>query len=495
MSNIINFLKSNKILLVILLIGVFFRTYAVVDRFEYAHDADLYSWIVKDILVDHHFRLIGQQTSAAGVYIGPLFYYLLVPFFFLFNMDPIGALVFSVILGIFTILSYYFVFKNIFNKTIGYITTYLYSVTLVTSGMDRWIVPTITTSLWSVWYFYILMNILKKDYSRLWILGVLIGLVWHIHIALVPTLAAVPVAIFFAKKLPNIQQFKKFLMVLVATNLPYLIFELKHGFSQTISIINNFGGDFGGGTGIYKLELILIKLSSNTLNLYFQPEIPGFLNNQWFFVFMTLVILGFVKFELLRLKQAVVLLVWILGPIIFFTISSSLISEYYFSNLYIIFLLILALGAYFIYSKSRILKVAVIILLLLLGLRNSYYLINQYYYEKGYLERKHTMEFIKNDAYQKGYPCISVNYITSPGENVGFRYLFWLNNMHVNQPNSGSPIYHIVIPASYSPDEVVQKFGQIGVIIPKTVGTKEEIEHSCSGQNSNLTDSMFGFSK
>ncbi len=96
----------------ILLIGLFFRTYMVVERYDYAHDADLYSWIVKDIVVNHHFRLIGQLTSAPGIFVGPLFYYSLVPFFLLTNMDPIGALIPVTILGLLTIFSYYFVLVN-----------------------------------------------------------------------------------------------------------------------------------------------------------------------------------------------------------------------------------------------------------------------------------------------------------------------------------------------------------------------------------------------
>ena len=77
----------NKVfpLILILLIGLFFRTYAVVGRYDFAHDHDLFSWIVKDIVVDNHPRLIGQLTSAPGIFIGAFFYYSLVPFFLLLS--------------------------------------------------------------------------------------------------------------------------------------------------------------------------------------------------------------------------------------------------------------------------------------------------------------------------------------------------------------------------------------------------------------------------
>ncbi len=58
------------LLLTTLLVGLIFRGFQLKDRFLYAHDNDLAGWIVKDILVDHHLRLIGQETSAKGIFIG-----------------------------------------------------------------------------------------------------------------------------------------------------------------------------------------------------------------------------------------------------------------------------------------------------------------------------------------------------------------------------------------------------------------------------------------
>ncbi len=492
MNKIWVFIKKYRILLLVLLAGVFFRTYKVVERFEFAHDGDLYSWIAKDILVDHHLRLIGQLTTAAGIYIGPFFYYLLTPFYYIFNMDPIAALVPVFLIGLSTILSYYYVFSRVFNKQVGLIITFLYSVLLTTSGFDRWVVPTVTTPLWSVWYFYILFMILKKDYSKLWILGILIGMIWHIHLALIPTLLALPFAIGLSKKLPNKKQLLLFIGALFISNLPLVVFEFKHNFSQFHSLISNFEEDYGGGKGIYKLMLIIIKISSNTLNLYFMPHVPEILKSQWFAPIVFISIAGLLKLKLLNKSQLLVIVCWVIGPILFFTFSSAVLSEYYFSNLYIIFLLIPSLWIYYLYQRSNIFKVVTILALVFLGMMNAYYLAQQDYYPKGYLQRKAVAQFIKDDAQEKGYPCISLNYITAPGENVGFRYFFWLNNLHVNHPDSGSPIYHIVLPEEYS-DEVVKRFGHIGVIVPKTVGTKEEIKYSCSGQNSNLTDPMFGY--
>lgn len=83
--------KNLKIILVILILGLFARVYKLTDLFGFGHEQDLQAWIVKDILIDKHPRLIGQETSVPGLFIGPFYYYMLVPFFALFKLNPLSS--------------------------------------------------------------------------------------------------------------------------------------------------------------------------------------------------------------------------------------------------------------------------------------------------------------------------------------------------------------------------------------------------------------------
>ena len=200
-----------------------------------------------------------------------------------------------------------------------------------------------------------------------------------------------------------------------------------------------------------------------------------------------------VKKKAVKTKEIVVLYVWILGVIIFFSISSSIISEYYFFNLNVIFIAIVSLFSYLLFKSSRASKIIIILLFTIIALKNIHFMITQNYYHKGYLEKKEVVDYIVNDARDKSYPCFSINYITSPGENVGFRYFFYLKNAKLAVAGRGSPVYSIVIPDEYAKNEIEAKFGHIGIITPKNVGPRELIDEACSGDNTNLTDPMFGF--
>ena len=151
----------------------------------YGHDQDLAGWIIKDILVNGHLRLIGQETSSQGVFIGPLFYYLQIPFYLLTKMDSSGTIILVTILGLFSIFSFYFCFSKIFGKRVGLISAFIYSIGVYFIFTDREIVPTMPVYLWTVWFFYGLWLILNGKSKAYILLGTLLGIAWNFNMALV----------------------------------------------------------------------------------------------------------------------------------------------------------------------------------------------------------------------------------------------------------------------------------------------------------------------
>lgn len=480
-------------LILIVALGLFFRTYKLVERADFGHDADLYSWIVKDIVLNGHLRLVGQETSAPGIFIGPLFYYILVPFFLFLKMDPVAAHIPITIFGILTVISYFFVFSKLFNIKAGFISSFLYAALLSSAvWFDRRLAPSTPTNLWTIWYFYTVVMLSRGNFSALSLLGVLIGLIWHIHIALIPALAAIPAAIIVARKSPNLAQLVKFTFALFITSLPLIIFELKHGFRQTLNLLQKFFTPHEGATGWYKFQIVIEMITKNINNLFFAPQGLKITNNPIFPLLILLTTFWLVKKKLILPKEVITLYVWILGVVIFFSISSSPISEYYFYNIEVIFLAIITLLFCFVF-RSSLGRALVVGFLILIASKNAFSLITQDTYHKGYAEKKAVVDYIISDAKSRNFPCFSINYITSPGENVGFRYFFFLKNAKLAVAGKGSPVYNIVIPEEISSKEIKVKFGHIGIIPPKEIPPSNLMADACSGQNTNLTDPMFGY--
>lgn len=484
------------LLLIIIVIGVFLRSYMMVDRFEFAHDGDLYSWIVKDIVVNKHLRLIGQQTSTTGIFIGPFFYYLLVPFFLLTSMDPVGILLLPVLIGVATVLSYYFVFNKLFDYKTGIIASFLQAVLMVRVNYDRWIVPTITVNLWGIWYLYSIFMLVKGNFSVFPLLGFLVGLIWHINLSLLPILSAVPVAIFLSRKKPALGHIAGGLLAMAIPLLPYILFEARHGFVQTVNLLKSFIFNQGGGSGLDKFHHVFQQIVENSVSLFFYPDREIFISGGLFFLIMLISVAIVWQMGGLDKRLLVILYIWIFSVILFFTFSTKITSEYYFSIIDTAILTFAAILFSLLFQLSVKWKILTVVVLGLFLLRSFFNITGDSgYSHKGYLERKAIVSYISQDANEKGFPCVSVSYIASPGEEFGFRYLFFLKNLHVNQPKSGSPVYTIVSPADLVPFDIDQSFGALGVISPRVGYNLDQVAKTCSGINSNLTDPLFGYTQ
>lgn len=469
-------LKANIPLIIILLIGLFFRIHNYTGFFQYSHEQDLQAWIIKDIVVDHHFRLIGQETSITGVFIGPLYYYVLAFFFMIFSMNPLASIIPVTLIGLFTIASIYFVFTKLFGKEVGYIGSFLYAVSIPVVFLDRWAVPTQPTLLWVIWFFYVLMTFAKGKFNTLPILILLIALIWHIHIAFIPLMPLVLIAIYFSRKplsnfIPEIKKRKTLITLILAIILliPFFAFEIRHGFQQTKSIlIASHEGDTVL-TGKYKEEIILQNTDRVLTGFLYQDRNLSLgkidIVPLAFIAFLCLIFLLYQNKSFTK-NEAILIALWIATVIIIHSISKRPLSEYYFNNLIIVSLAVFSVLFGCLYRDKKIHNIVLTFGVFIL-LSNTYSLLNKESFVNEYQDKSNAVQYIAKDSYKKNFPCIAITYIGKIGVEYGYRYLFWLNKVKLATPGTGVPVYNLAIPSEISPNEVVKTFGTIGVILPK----------------------------
>ncbi|MEK7112642.1 MAG: glycosyltransferase family 39 protein [Patescibacteria group bacterium] len=482
-----------------LLVGIFvaalfLRLYQPTQRFMYSHDHDLASWIIKDVVVSKHLRLIGQETSTRGIFIGPLLYYMQIPFYLLFNMDPIGGVYWAALLGAFGTFSFYFCFSRIFDRRTGLIAAFLYAISFYTVGIDREVVPTMPVVTWTAWYLYGLFLLLTgKQKAGFIILGILLALVWHLIFALVIAAPLTALATVLSKKRVDLKVAALGIVTFLTFSLPLILFETRHNFLQSKAIISSLTQNQKDIlSGIEKLSRVVFLMAKN-VNNFIWGDLPK-VNYTLLLVVSGVTFFFLLRKKLIEKKLAIILAAWVLLFAGFFASYSKVVSEYYLNGALIAWIVILAVSINHLLSKKK-LRTYGFLVLAFFGIFNIYRFFNLNINRSGYRQRKAIVSFIKEDAAKMGYPCISISYITDPGYDLGYRYLFWLENMHVNRPSSQSPVYTIVFPLKpiFKEDK---SFGAIGLIYPDYKRyTKKEVEDSCSGENSNLTDPMFGYTQ
>lgn len=490
------FLKQNWQIICIVVIGLFLRAYNPISFFAYGHDQDLAAWMVKDVVVNHHIRLIGQETSSGGVFIGPLFYYLQIPFFWLTNMAPTGPILLVTLLGTFSVFSIYYVFTKVWSKNVGLIASLLYATSVFVVFTDRETVPTMPAMLWTIWFLYGIWNLLKGNQKYYILLGILLGLAWHFNLALILLAPIILVVQILSKKKFDFKYVFIGIAGAVILMSPFFVFEARHGFIQSKAIFASFTTqkDYVPGTshGIGKWDRTfqLVKANTNHIFWSFSGPIPGNIT----FYLLSAAFLFLVYKKILSREMSLIFFLWGLLYVTFFSLNSLNISEYYINGMNVVWVAVFALTVDYL-LKSRSLKFIAYGILFF----SLFFNLRDYYRREpsriGYQQKKDIVTQIKEDSILHGYPCVSVSYITSPGNDLGYRYLFWLAKLHVNQPKSLSPVYTIVFPLS-KVDRVDATFGALGLIYPDYKKyNQKDIDVSCSGMDSNVTDPMFGYTE
>lgn len=468
------------ILVLIVLLGLFFRIYKLEIFYPWGHDQDLFAWIAKDILIDHHLRLIGQQTTIIGVFIGPIFYYLMALSFAIFRMNPLSGTIPITIISLLTIFSFYWVFNKFFGPRVGLIGAFLYAVSPGMVFFSRWAVPTQPTTLWTVWFMYALFLTLKGNWPVI-LLSILVGLIWHIHVAFIPLIALLPFSFWLSKKPWDkpldffssknkvgsrrsiIISFLAFLILMF----PFFAFEIRYGFQQIKASIKVTHEETGEVSGVNRLVKIInlggrsfagaFFLSNSTISL--DPVLTSALP----FLLIALIFYLSSKKDLTR-DQTLIILSWIFVVFVGQFFSKAQISEHYFGVLTVVLFLVIAL----LLNK---LKIRVVLLIIYLA-GVTIWFVSKPDDLGGYLYKKQTIEYIKNKSISEGYPCVAINFIENNiDKGNGFRYLSWFYNLKVITGGDDVPVYNVVTPWTISENEITTKFGIFGIIDPprKTV--------------------------
>lgn len=212
-------LSPEKIaIIIILLIGAFFRLYRISEYMTFLGDEGRDARVVSRIITDFDLVLIGPMTSvtttAGHMYLGPAYYYLMVPFMAISNLSPVGPSVMVALFSLATIVLIWWAGRQWFHPIAGLIAASLYAISPVVlnyahSSWNPNIMPFF--ALLSVWALYQTWR--KPTLLWLTIAAVSAAVVLQSHylgLLLFPVLGVIWLASFLKFKIPSFQQTFKF---------------------------------------------------------------------------------------------------------------------------------------------------------------------------------------------------------------------------------------------------------------------------------------------
>ncbi len=237
------------ILLSVLLLGAYLRLYRIPEYMTFLGDEGRDMLVIKRMIVDHKFTLLGPTASVGGFFLGPIYYYFMLPFVWVSGLNPAGAAVMVALFGIATIYALYRLGKESVHEWVGLCAAALYSVSPVVIAYSRssWnpnLVPFFSTVLlYALW-----RSVIKNEPKWLFWVGVALGIGLQLHYLFLFLFPVVFIwYVLLGRKKEWLVSYGKGVVGFIVGYGPFLAFELRHGFPNTISIVNFLRE--GEGTG------------------------------------------------------------------------------------------------------------------------------------------------------------------------------------------------------------------------------------------------------
>ena len=369
-------------MILILILAAFLRLYRIADYMTFLGDEGRDVLKAYDIL-HGHLTLLGPTSSVGGFFLGPIYYYFMAPFLWLFNYNPVGPAVMVALFGIATVWLIYKFCADLFNPKIGIIASFLYAISplVISYSRSSWN-PNPLPFFSLLLLFTLYKGILKNNHKLLFTVGILLGIAMQLHY--LTTFLGVIIFVYvlisevFNAKITRQKiissLIKKYLYIFVGFIIgwsPFLAFEIRHGFLDFKNIFNFIvhSGNTGASTNFaYTIYDVFFRLFGRLL-VSFPPPEQFFKYNWttlslWIVIVLSIAVLSslFLLNNLYRsfksknenFAKYLLLLVWLFIGVVLFGFYKKSIYDYYFSFMFPLPFILIAGLIVFIYENKKL---------------------------------------------------------------------------------------------------------------------------------------------
>lgn len=354
------FSKSVIVLFLILLVATFLRLYRIRDYIVFLGDEGRDALVWHDMTEKGEFTFLGPTASVGGFYLGPIYYYMALPFYFIFR-DPVGPAIFVALLGVATVWLVYFVTRNWFGKTSGLFASGIYAVASLIVRYSRASWNPNPVPFFSLLGVYLAATGIKdKKWWKLIGAGICLGVLWQLHYL---TLIMTPVLLLIVTK--KNKQFTQlltpyFLLLFgwVIGFFPFLAFEIYHNFPNARTVLE-FVTRPNGSVLNWELLGLIRSVLRNTNRLTF--TIFSWQNGLATTVTTLIWALGGSLLIIFNRKteEKISLLWWLWLGMAIFSLYQGSISDYYFGFLFPLPAILLGAAAGYLFGKNNLGKLLI----------------------------------------------------------------------------------------------------------------------------------------
>lgn len=236
-----------SILIIVVVIGFLLRTVPVfLDTIHFSFDQGLDVLMVHNLIENKRLSLISRYSGLQGVLMGPLWTWYLSPAYFLLDNSPHANVIWLSCLAVVMIVGLFMLFRKIIGARMAMIMALIMSISPVFVSSDQVVLsphPLVYLFTFYIGFCYNICFLKKKNY--LLCLLPLIGVFFQFEIAFAVFVLPTTFLIFLLTKNLQIIGAKEFwfgVILMLMTFIPQMIFDLKHNFLISKSLISFVSG-------------------------------------------------------------------------------------------------------------------------------------------------------------------------------------------------------------------------------------------------------------
>lgn len=276
-KKLLHYTKKYKVVILVLLLlffaGLYLRNLYLPNHLFFGFEQGRDALVIMDILSGEDFTLLGPKTDIDGIFHGVGYYYVLAAIYAIAAGDPGRVIMIFTAINALTIFIVYFLAKELIGKT----TYALLAAALACVSFDiiiygRWLSNVSFSIPLVALFFYFFTLLVKTKNPKYWIfVGLSAGVLSHfelLHI-LYAFIVIVVATLFFRLPIKN-KQFFIGIGLFILTNISFILFEMRHNFLMTNTILNFLSADSTGGNPLLRLPGYIEGLLKN-LNSTLSP--------------------------------------------------------------------------------------------------------------------------------------------------------------------------------------------------------------------------------
>ncbi len=358
LANINDEVSSHRViyflLSTVLLTSLFVRIYRTEDLLGFYYDQGRDALVIWKLLHEGKPFLIGPVTGLAGIFLGPLYYYLIAPFYLIGGGDPGFPAIFLSLTTVFALMILYYLAWKMHSRIAGLIAVVIGGLSYYLVLAARWLsnpTPMFLLSmliLWNMWSILTKDNVsnINRKLNWSWIsLALLLGISLQFESA--SAIFYIPMFVVFAiwqwKKLPNFRTLLFAILIFLFTFLPQILFDLRHdhviyeSFKRVLVAEKSFRNPINSENIEFKKTFFWNILDSKIF--------PGYV--KWSKLFYLSALLGITVLFLKKHKEIILLLIFLGVPLIGYFIfqgNEGHIYDYYTTGYYFPLILLFSVG-------------------------------------------------------------------------------------------------------------------------------------------------------